>query len=292
LFALVERVAAGSAAPSDLDVSWQCHFIDADAGVVLVPFTLALKGRDFTAYPVAMYVRVVLKGAPAPAPGPNDALAQYPFEDAAIFAGPSGGRLSRAFTAPPGTYDVYIGLAERPETAQSKPRTAVIKQELTIPDLKSGLTTSSVIVAERVEPDAASARATYEDQLDDPYRLWGSRITPAIRRSFRPDERLSVLFVVYQASAAGDGKPDVTVAYSIHSTASADTAPVATTEPETFSAATLPLTFDMSRGDLIVAGREVPLNSLAAGPYRLEIVVTDRVARASVRRVVPFSIEP
>jgi hypothetical protein len=289
LFALVERVAAGFAAPTDLDISWQCHFIDADAGVVLVPFTLALKGRDFTVYPVAMYVRVVLKGAPAPAPGPNDALAQYPFEDAAIFAGPSGGRLSRAFTAPPGTYDVYIGLAEPARAPGTQPRTAVIKQELTIPDLKAGLTTSSVIVAERVEPDSASARATYEDQLDDPYRLWGSRITPAIRRSFRPDEKLSVLFVVYQASAASDGKPDVTVAYSIHSTAGGD---AATTQAEVFSAATLPSTFDMSRGDLIVAGREVPLNSLAAGPYRLEIVVTDRVARTSVRRVVPFSIEP
>ena len=120
-------------------------------------------------FPVAMYVRVVLKGAPAPAPGPADALAQYPFEDAAIVEGPINARISRAFTAPPGTYDVYVALTERPSGGTAKPKTAVVKQEVTIPDLKSGLTTSSIIVAEQVEADTDGGRATYEQQLDDPY---------------------------------------------------------------------------------------------------------------------------
>jgi hypothetical protein len=184
LFALVESVAAGEPAPTDVDVSWQCHFVDADAGVVLVPFTLDIRRGAFTSFPVAMYVRVVLRGAPAPAPGPNDALAQYPFEDAAIVEGPINARISRAFTAPPGTYDVYVALTERPSGGTEEPRRTVVKQEVTIPDLKSGLTTSSIIVAEQVEADSNGDRATYEQQLDDPYRLWGARITPATRRMF------------------------------------------------------------------------------------------------------------
>lgn len=291
LFALVERVAAGGPAPADVDLSWQCHFVDADAGVVLVPFTLDVRGGAFTSFPVAMYVRVVLKGAPAPAPGPTDALAQYPFEDAAIVEGPINARISRAFTAPPGTYDVYIALTERPTGGTATTKTSVVKQEVTIPDLKSGLTTSSIIVAEHVEADTAAGRATYEQQLDDPYRLWGTRITPATRRTFRPSEKLSVLFLVYQARAASDDKPDVDVSYSLQrgATSSADSVLISI-RPERFNAATLPAAFSLSGGDLIMAGRQIPLDALPAGAYRLEIVITDKVAHAAVRRMVPFSV--
>ena len=292
LFALVERVAAGAPAPADVDLSWQCHFVDADAGVVLVPFTLDVRGGAFTSFPVAMYVRVVQKGAPAPAPGPTDALAQYPFEDAAIVEGPINARISRAFTAPPGTYDVYIALTERPSGGTATPKTSVVKQEVTIPDLKSGLTTSSIIVAERIEADTTPGRATYEQQLDDPYRLWGTRITPATRRTFRPSEKLSVLFLVYQARAASDDKPDVDVSYSLHggATRSADSVLVSI-QPERFNAATLPAAFSLGGGDLIMAGRQIPLDALPAGAYRLEIVITDKVAHAAVRRTVAFSVD-
>ena len=292
LFALVERVAAGAPAPVDVELSWQCHFVDADAGVVLVPFTLDVRGGAFTSFPVAMYVRVVQKGAPAPAPGPTDALAQYPFEDAAIVEGPINARISRAFTAPPGTYDVYIALTERPSGGTATPKTSVVKQEVTIPDLKSGLTTSSIIVAEHIEADTTLGRATYEQQLDDPYRLWGTRITPATRRAFRPSEKLSVLFLVYQARAASDDKPDVDVSYSLHggATRSADSVLVSI-QPERFNAATLPAAFSLGGGDLIMAGRQIPLDALPAGAYRLEIVITDKVAHAAVRRTVAFSVD-
>src|SRR5438552_921407 len=83
LFKIVEEVAAGKPAPSDVTLSWHCHFLKAQSGVVFVPFTLKIERSAFAAFPVAMYVRVVGRGAPAPAPGPRDALAQYPFEDAA-----------------------------------------------------------------------------------------------------------------------------------------------------------------------------------------------------------------
>lgn len=289
---MVEATAAGSPAPHDVELAWQCHFIDADAGVTLVPFTLDITSGSFEAFPLAMYVRVVLRGAPAPAPGPTDALAQYPFEDAAIVEGPIQGRVSRAFTAPPGAYDVYVAITERAPDADTKPKTVVIKQEVTVPDLKSGLTTSSVILAEKVEADARAERASYEEQLDDPYRLWNNRIVPATRRTFRRDEKLAVLFVVYRASVGQDGKPDVEVAYAVRGPAPGGAEMVTRVPPELFNASTLPATFSAEQGDLIVAGRQVPLQSFAPGAHRLEIVVTDRVAKTSVRRLVAFSVSP
>jgi hypothetical protein len=291
LFALVESVAAGAPAPADVELAWQCHFVDADAGVVLVPFTLDIRSGAFTAFPLAMYVRVVRRGAPAPRPGPRDALAQYPFEDAAIVEGPISGRINRAFTAPPGAYDVYVALTERAPSSTVPAKVVVVKQAVDIPDLKSGLTTSSIIVAERVDPDVTSSRPTYEQQLDDPHRLWGMRITPATRRTFRASEKLKVLFVVYHAQAQADDKPDVEVSYNLfrNSTGTGGD-PLASIRPEIFSAATLSPAFSLGGGDLILAGRQIPLETLTPGAYRLEIVVTDRVARAAVRRVVPFSV--
>jgi len=291
LFALVENVAAGAPAPADVELAWQCHFVDADAGVVLVPFTLDIRSGAFTAFPLAMYVRVVRRGAPAPRPGPRDALAQYPFEDAAIVEGPISGRISRAFTAPPGAYDVYVALTERALSSTVPAKTVVVKQAVDIPDLKASLTTSSIIVAEHVEPDPIPEHATYEQQLDDPHRLWGMRITPATRRTFRASETLKVLFVVYQAQAGADDKPDVEVAYAVYRSSIGTTdRPLASIRPEIFSAATLPPTFSLAGGDLILAGRQIPLETLPPDVYRLEITVTDKVAHAAVRRVVPFSI--
>lgn len=291
LFPLVEAAAAGKPAPSDIELTWQNHFIDADAGVVLVPFTLEFPRGAIESFPVAMYVRVVMRGAPAPAPGPTDALAQYPFEDAAIVEGPLEGRISRAFTAPPGAYDVYVALTERATDPTSKPKTAIVKQAVTVPDLKSSLTTSSIIVAEKVEVDGNAVRASYEEQLDDPYRLFGTRITPATRRTFAADETLTVLFLVYQAKAGSDGKPDVEVSYTVHGGAdSQGNAVHARVQPEVFNATTLPAAFNLNNGDLILAGRQVPLASLPPGPCRLEIVVTDKLGATSIRRIVPFSV--
>ena len=98
-------------------------------------------------------------------------------------------------------YDVYVALTERPSGGAAKPKMAVVKQEVTVPDLKSGLTTSSIIVAEQIEADTDGGRATYEQQLDDPYRPWGTRIAPATRRTFKPSEKLSVLFLVSSGEA-------------------------------------------------------------------------------------------
>jgi hypothetical protein len=217
LFKLVEEVADGRTSPA-AGLRWQCHFIDADAGVVFVPFTVQVPRGALAEFPVAMYLRVVPRGARAPAPGPRDALAQYPFEDAAIFASAPDERYSRAFIAPPGEYDVYVALREKTAHDGTAAKTLALKRSVSVPDLKSGLAVSSIIVADKVDAEPDPIRLDFETQLDQPYAWWGTRLTPALRDAFRRTERLSLLFAIYNAGVAADDKPDVVVEYNLHRT--------------------------------------------------------------------------
>jgi hypothetical protein len=290
LFKLVEEVAAGKPAPSDVMLSWHCHFVNAQAGVVFVPFTLKIEKGEFTSFPVAIYLRVVVRGAPAPAPGPGDALAQYPFEDAAVIERPNDGRMTRAFTAPPGDYDVYVALREKPTVEVPQPKTVVLKEPVSVPDLNTGLAVSSIIVADKIESDARGRRADFEEQLDDPYALWGSRITPALKNVFGRSKALSVVFLIYNTGAAGDDKPDVEVQYSFYRATSGGEVFFIKTKPERSNAETLGRQFSLAAGDLIIAGREMPLTRFPDGDYRLEITVTDKTDGTSLTRDVKLTV--
>jgi hypothetical protein len=293
LFKLVEETASGKAAPADVTMKWHCHFIDAEAGVVFVPFTLTIERGEFSAFPLAMYVRVVARGAPAPAPGPRDALAQYPFEDAAIVRPTEevrGGRITRAFAAPPGEYDVYVALREHAGEATAEPKTVVVKQAVSVPDLKSGLAVSSIIVADRIQVDPRAGRLNFEEQLDEPYVWWGTRITPAVRDAFARSEKLAVTFVIYNAAAAAGDKPDVEVQYNFFRRTDTAEEFFTSTKPELFNAKTLPQTFSLAGGDLLIAGQQIPLAPFAQGAYRLGIVVTDKTNGKSITRDVYFTV--
>ena len=71
-------------------------------------------------------------------------------------------------------------------------------------------------------------------------------------------------------------------------------APGAADEPfgrpltQTFGAATLPPEFDLRKGHPLVPMQSLSLRDFSPGPYRLEIVVTDRIASAKASRDVQF----
>lgn len=289
LFKLVEDVAAGQQAPSDVALTWQSHVLKAASKGLLVPFMLTAEKGQFTSFPVAMYVRVVSRGAPAPAPGPRDPLARYPFEDATVFDEPQDGRISRAFVAPPGEWDVYVALRERPGTNTPAPKTVVLKQPVSLPDLGSGLAASSIIVAEKIEVEPGNRRLTLEEQLDEPYTLWGTRITPALRTRFGRRDTLSVVFLVYNTGAAHD-KPDVRVEYEFHQKRGATEKRFGSTRPQVFDAGTLRPEFSLAGGNLIIAGQDMPLAHFPEGDYRLEITVTDKTNGQSLTRDVNFTV--
>lgn len=304
LFKMVEDVAAGTAQPTNSTASsWLTSFFRADSGFVYVPFTLQLAPNAFTTYPLGMYIRVVLRGAPAPAPGPRDALAQYPFEDAAIVERPLDSRINRAFVVAPGKYDVYIGLRDGvglpvAEPGQPAPeplpaKAVVIKQQVDVPDFGERLSTSSVLVLESNQIDTRGIKPNFEEQLDDPYAMWGLRMRPALRRLYAAHETLAVIFLVYNAeNSTITGKPDVEVRYNILRKAGTEETFVTRTAPELLNSETLGPNFNPANGDVIIAGRQMPLSELSAGDYRLEITVVDKTNGSATIRDVNFSVRP
>src|SRR6185369_15082043 len=201
-------------------------------------------------------------------------------------------RLSRAFTVSAGTYDVYVVMKE-PASSQKNapaPKVSLVKQTVTVPDFWSQeLTTSSVIVASRIEPLAAPLSAN--EQIERPYALGMMEIVPTADMKFSAKGELSVFMLIYNPKVDAMNKPDVTVEYNFYQKPQG--APEKffnKTSPQPLNATTLPPAFDMSLGHQLQTGQAVPLASFPAGDYRLEIKVTDKLTTKSLTRDVNFTV--
>jgi hypothetical protein len=277
---------------------------------------------------VVAYLRVAPKGATAPPPATagGDASAKdssgkdaskekkdskdakdskgagptYPFEDVYFTdlrtAPGQTPRLSRAFSVPAGSYDVYVALRERPvggaaEKADTPVKVYVVKQTVDVPNYWSGdFTTSSVIVAEKVEP--LSAPLAPEAQRERPYVLGSTEIVPSVDGKFKKAQELGVIFQIYGAKLGTDKKPDVTIEYNFFTKAADGEKPFNKTPPQQMNAQTLPANFDPDAGYQLVGGQTIPLTSFPEGDYRLEIKVTDNKGTKSLTRDVLFSVTP
>src|SRR5437667_229202 len=87
----------------------------------------------------------------------------YAYEDITfvpLTAGQTPLRISRSFTVPAGNYDVYLvakePTPEKPPKNAPPPKMSMLKQTVNVPDFWNGdLATSSVIIAQRIDPLAA-----------------------------------------------------------------------------------------------------------------------------------------
>ena len=300
LYKLVDDVASGKPAPADVKLGWHNDFMKSAGSVVYAPVVIDVEQGKFTSYPVATYVRIVPRAAaaaPAAAPKPDlfggTAPAEvkrpsYPFEDAFFFPQPKDGKLSRAFSVPAGEYDVYVAMKEKPDRKVPKPMTVVLKQPVTLPDLAGGLAVSSVIQAANVEP--TTQVLTGERQLEQPYNVGGTRITPSSTSRLTKAGELSTIFFIYNAAAAANDKPDVDVEYNFHHKTGGAEKFFNKTSPQAFNAQTLPPDFSLTKGHQIIAFQSVPLASFPEGDYRLEIKVTDKANKATLTRDVLFTV--
>ena len=301
LLPLMNDAMRGQPVPSDISVDLSYDFLKAQPGQVYVPFTLKLDPATVS-QSITLYVRLAPAGMmlpPPPEPGapPAEAPAveppSFPFEDVHFIDMPmaaDGYVVRRAFAVADGSYDLYLGIkdSELVETDSVEIRRAVVKQTVEVPDLWGGqLTTSSVIVTDRVEPIPAPLSA--QQQRADPYAIGSARIVPRDALQFETTDTLSFLFFIYNPQLI-ENKPDVTVEYSFHQRTGAGEQFFNATSPQTLSAETLPPQFDMSSGHQLSAGQNVPLSAFPAGAYRLEIKVTDNTASASILRNVNFTV--
>jgi len=312
----VDDAAAGQPAPNDLSLAWvREDLLKAQGNKEYIPFTVSLDPSKISGDRVAFYWRVVSKST-APAAEPPAAAKKddkkkddkdkdkekktdFAYEDV-TFVPVAGAqnpmRISRSFTVPAGTYDVYLVAKEpTPEKAAKNappPKMSLLKQTVNVPDFWNGeLATSSVIIAQRIDPLAAPL--TPQQQADRPYALGGMEIQPAPDTKFTKKSELSTFMLIYNPKVDANNKPDVTVEYNFYQKQAGQPEKFFNkTNPQNLNAQTLPPQFDLAAGHQLQSGQAVPLASFPEGEYRLEIKVTDKIANKTLTRELNFSVSP
>jgi hypothetical protein len=298
LSTLVDEVMAGKeAAPADAKLQAHYHFVKSTTNI-FVPYLVEVTSNRFTSFPVAVYVRAVQKGAGAPPSAAGTAkTVEYPFTDLYFLSdakmlrptGADTAEFNRGLQLPPGEFDLYIAMMEtQPKNSKTPPKRVVHTQSLTVPDISSGLTTSSIILAKQLED--APPQLTPQQQLEQPFTFGGNKITPAFPSIFAKSGELLFVFFIYNQGAGADGKPEVDVDYLFYRANEAK--PFSKAATSSLNAKTLPAEFNASAGHQLVVAQGIPLATFAPGDYKLEIGIADKTNNQTIKRDVPFTVSP
>jgi hypothetical protein len=304
---IVDDVAAGQPGANDIALAWvREDLLKAQGNKQYLPFSVSIDPTKISGGKVALYWRVVSKDAAAPAAAADakkddkkkeGGSPEYAYEDLNVIPVPAGStaplHISRSFTVAPGNYDVYVlakePTPEKPKKNDPAPKVGVIKQTLKVEDLWNGeLNTSSVIVADKIEPLAAPL--TPQQQAERPYALGTMEIVPAFSTKFTKKTELSTFLLIYNAKVDAQNKPDVSVEYNFYAKQAGGEKFFNKTNPQNLNAQTLPAQFDFAAGHQLQSGQAVPLASFPEGDYRLEIKITDKIANKTLTRNVDFSV--
>src|SRR5687768_1159644 len=292
---LVDAVMAGKQPPpADVKVTFNHHFLKS-AKNVYVPYTLDITGGTFTSYPITMYVRVVGKADAGVVPAGKGVEMSWPFADVyflnekSLTTSGDAAQLSRALELPAGEHTVYIAMRERqPKDRKQQPKQVVLAQPLTVPELNTGLATSSVILAKSLDP--APEQLTGQQQLEQPFTISGYRIVPSFGAPIpQASGELMFVFFIYNEGIAASGKPDLDVEYFFYR--ASEEKPFTKLATQSFNATTLPGQFDLNLGHQVFVGQGIPVkDAFKPGDYRLEIKVTDKTNGQAITRNVPFTV--
>ncbi|MCC7416326.1 MAG: hypothetical protein IT176_04230 [Acidobacteria bacterium] len=297
MLSLVDRVAGGHETPNELGLAWlREDYLKAQDRQSYVPFTVTVDPTKVPGGAVTLYWRVVARGGGASGQAAGRARkGSFPYEDlsSAVVTGDAPVPISRSFTVPAGTYDVYV-LAREAAAARRTPapKTAVLAREVVVPDFwNDALSTSSLIVVDRIE--AVTAPLSREQKADHPYALGSIEIVPSYRSTFTRGSELSTFMQIYNAATDAAQLPDVVVEFSFFRK---DPAGPETffnrTPPLNLKAGTMESTFSFAAGHQLQTGQAVKLSSFPEGNYRLEIKVTDRIANKALTRDLSFRVGP
>ncbi len=211
-----------------------------------------------------------------------------PFEDFDLASRSQGGVIQRALTAGPGDYFIYVAWAD-PASPRPADTVRVVKKRLSLPAAgTTDLTIGSLILADGMQMRDKPYPAI--EQTSHPYAIGLTEILPSADSIYADTDDLSVVFQVINARPAGDGKPNLDIAFQIVRVQNNKEQPVAALTPQTHSAETLPANFDLRVGHPLFATVSAPLASLKPGPYRLKILVSDRIAGHTATADADFSV--
>lgn len=287
---MVDAAMSGQPAPSDVQMKIAPVFLKSQEARNFVPFTIEMTGipqKD-----AVLYIRVV---DPTAKPDDKKKKVEYPWDDvhfvpAAQLAG-SPVRLNRVFMAKPGTYDVYVMAKER--LADKAPKNTVVKAGLlktsvTVPDLASEFTTSSILVADKV--NILNAPLSMDEARERPFAFGTQELEPAADMDFTKAEELSIFFQVYNPGLNAGGKPDLTLEYNFLRKEGAEDKFFNKTNPQAINESNLPPQFDPAKFP-VPGGITVPLKSFPEGEYRLEIKITDKTSNKVLTQNVKFNVK-
>jgi len=281
---IVDDVVAGQPAPDDFEVEWvREDFLKAEDQKAYVAFTVTIDTSKITGGNLSLFWRVTKTGTAAP-------VAHQDVSFAPVSAGSASLRVSRSFTVPAGTYDVVVAAKEPSPSGKTTtpPKASLLRRTLTVPDFWNGeLSTSSVIVVQRI--DSLPAPLPSDQQVDRPYAMGTMELVPGWDTRFPKKSELETFFLIYNPRTDDATKPNVTVEYTFYTSAGGGTKVFAKTRPVALNAQTLQR-FDVAAGDQLQAGRIIPLASFPEGDYRLEIMITDKIANKSLTRDVNFTV--
>jgi len=294
LVTVVDSVAAGQAAPSDIAVTWDnSHFFRAPDGSTYVPFSVVVDKSKVATPTAALYVRVANKGAAAPpAKGKDNKNAPvHPWEKFDFATVAADGKVSRYIQVKPGDYDLFVAVKDKGTVEKADknyvPKVGVLKKDLTVPDYtKAELGTSSMLLSTAIQPAAGGQTAD-----DDPYIFGQMQIVPSKDGKYKKTDTLSVVYWVYGATGDPTGKPDLTIENSFNQKTAEGEKFFNKTNPQTINASVLPPTFDPTKFP-VPGGIEVPLQSFPEGDYRLEIKITDKLSSKVLTQNVNFTVIP
>jgi len=277
-------------------VKWYSDALRAGDNKTFMPFMLVFDPTLLPSTNVAYGVRVVPKGTTTVATE-KGADRNYPWDDVTFGelrpAAEGAGKMmqfARAFQAAPGDYDVYVALRPHSleKTKEAPAKALLFKQSVTLPNLSADLTTSSLVVLDKIEQLPAPLPPA--QAREQPWVMGAMKFVPSLDRQFAKTDNFGIYFQVYNETVQA-GKPDVTIEYSFFRKAGGeDWKYFNKTAPQTYNAQTLPPEWSADMGHLVSGGVEIPLGSFEPGDYRLEVKITDNLAKKSITRDVTFSV--
>jgi hypothetical protein len=299
---LVNQAQAGGDLPSDLPVSIRdFHYFKAASGATYVPFTILVDTSKASSSAVAVMLRVVKQGATSSGvptatngDGNKTPLAPATFQDLYFLDVKSQegkpGQFARAFQVEGGDYDVYVAVKEHAPADKNKPKMAVCKQTVSLPNLSipGDLTTSSVVML--AKEDELKQQLSVDEQREHPYAIGSIEIVPAAGTKLATTDPLDVFFQIYNYTLVSPGnKPDVIVEYNFYRKLDSGEKYFNKTEPTVLNASTVNPMFDGTKHQL-PGGIGIPAGKIPVGSYRLEIKVTDKPSGKTLTRSLEFSV--
>lgn len=324
---LVDGVARGEPGGGDARINWDGHFMRAGDGRVYLPFTARLDDVTEGFESIAMYIRVLPRGAKSgggrgvglgldtaeSSPGSDQISSGEPTVGEASFrlglTATEIGRVKpsvegffiahtqsngaqrlvrRSLTLAPGNYDLYVAIRERPGSrGRSAPRAVVLKRELTVPALGGRELTMSSVILAS-RIDVLPSPVPASQQAERPYAFASTEIVPDTDSAFEQSDVLSVVFFVYNLAVDNRDVPDVTVQYRVHSGSTGDL--FGELPPQRLARGHVPPVFDAKAGRQLAVTQGLRLEAFPPDTYELDILVLDNLSGRSLHRAVRFSV--